>query len=237
MSVVQIPSPRKPAPPPPLENGDRLTRAEFERRYHAMPHVKKAELIGGIVYMPSSVRARQHSTPNSIIITWLGYYVAKTPGLADFGDNATLRLDDQNEPQPDAHLRMAESAGGKSRISEDGYLEGAVEFLSEIAASSVSLDMHAKLQTYEAHGVQEYLVWRVLDEAVDWFALHGGTYAPIAPDQNGIIRSEIFPGLWLDAPALIRRDLPRLLAILDESTATPQHAAFVERLRTGRGGA
>ena len=39
----------------PLEHGDHLTREEFERRYEAMPHVRKAELIEGVVYMPSPV--------------------------------------------------------------------------------------------------------------------------------------------------------------------------------------
>jgi Uma2 family endonuclease len=199
-----------------------------------MPNLKKAELIEGIVYMPSPVRLRQHSLPNVQVITWLGHYVAKTPGLSDFGDNCTLRLDDENEPQPDALLRLPERAGGRSRVSDDDYVEGAVEFVAEIAASSVSLDMHAKLRTYQAHGIQEYLVYRVYDAAVDWFALREGKYDPIVPDDRGIVRSKVFPGLWLDPAALIRGDLARLLAVLDEATTTPEHAAFVDRLRTAR---
>jgi len=213
-----------------LENGDRLTRAEFERRYSAMPQVKKAELIEGIVYMPSPVRFVQHGRPHALLLTWLGYYVAKTPGLTDFADNATLRLDDENEPQPDLLLRLPERIGGRSIISEDGYLQGPVEFVAEVAASSVSLDMHRKLDTYLRHGVREYLVWRVDDLAVDWFALRGGLYESLRPDDEGLLRSEIFPGLGLDPAALLRGNLPRLFQVVDAGAASPEHAAFVERL-------
>jgi hypothetical protein len=214
---------------PPLENGDRLDRVEFERRYSAMPEVKKAELIGGIVYMPSPVRHAHHGRPQFFAAGWLSYYVAHTPGV-DPSDNATLRLDDENEPQPDLLLRLPESAGGRSRISDDDYLEGSAELVIEIAASSVSLDLHAKRDAYRRHGVREYLVWRVRDAAIDWFALRGDTFEPTKPDERGLLKSEVFAGLWLDPAALLRGDLPRLLQVLEEGMRTPEHAALVARL-------
>jgi Uma2 family endonuclease len=225
-----LPSPASVNPPPPLENGDRLDRAEFERRYDAMPELKKAELIGGIVFMGSPVRHRRHGRPHVYLAGWLAYYLAKTPGV-DPSDNATMRLDDENEPQPDLLLRFPPAAGGQSKISEDDYIEGAVEFAAEIASSSVSIDTHLKLETYRRHGVREYLIWRVLDGAVDWFALRGDRYEPLKADDHTIIRSELFPGLWLDVPALLRGDLPTLFQLLDTGCATPEHAAFVEKLR------
>src|SRR3954471_14731961 len=88
---------------PELENGDRLTRSEFERRYESMMDLKKAELIEGIVYMPSPVRHGRHGHPHNHVSTWLGVYEAGTPGV-EAGDNATIRLDLDNEPQPDAYL-------------------------------------------------------------------------------------------------------------------------------------
>src|SRR2546421_625978 len=91
---------------PPLENGDRLTRAEFERRYEAMPELKKAELIEGVVYVPSPVRHEQHGGPQFALSTWLGHYQAFTPGVRG-SDNATVRLDLNNEPQPDEVLFIA----------------------------------------------------------------------------------------------------------------------------------
>ena len=213
-----------------LESGDRLRRDEFERRYHAMPGVKKAELIDGIVYIPSPVRLKRHGRPHVLIVTWLGYYLAKTPGLEEFGDNATVRLDDDNEPQPDLLLCLPKSLGGRASVSEDDYLEGAAEFVAEVAASSVSIDTHLKLQVYRRHGVREYVIWRVEDKAVDWFSLREGRYEPLATDAEGLFRSDIFPGLWLDPAALIRGDLPRLFQVLDEAARTPEHAAFVQRL-------
>src|SRR4051795_9594200 len=87
------------APIPPLQNGDRLTRDEFERRYDAMPGLKKAELIEGVVYMPSPVRLRRHGQPHLSLCTWVGVYEAATPGTIG-ADNSTARLDLVNEPQP-----------------------------------------------------------------------------------------------------------------------------------------
>src|SRR6266545_2568429 len=160
---------------PPLEPGDRLTRDEFERRYEVMPRGIKAELLEGLVHMPSPTRFRRHGRPHSNLITWLGNYEAGTPGV-EAGDNSTTRLDLDNEPQPDAVLLIDPACGGQARISADDYLEGAPEFVAEVAASSVSIDLHTKSQIYQRSGVREYLVWRVWEQAVDWFVLRAGQY-------------------------------------------------------------
>ena len=214
----------------PLESGDRLTRAEFERRYAAMPHIKKAELIEGVVYMPSPVRHTTHGRPHFYLITWLGAYCAATPGV-DASDNATLRLDWRNEVQPDVLLRLAVEAGGGSRISEDGYVDGAPELVVEVASSSVAIVLHAKKEVYGRNGVQQYLVCRTLDERVDWFELREGEYAPLEADAQGIIRSWVFPGLWLAVQPLLAGDLAAVMAELQRGLATEEHAAFVRKLQ------
>jgi Uma2 family endonuclease len=214
---------------PPLEPGDRLTRPEFERRYEAMPHLPKAELIEGTVHMPSPVRFRRHGRPQAHLITWLGQYEAGTPGV-ETADNSTTRLDMDNEPQPDAVLLIDPARGGQTRISEDDYIEAAPEFVAEVASSSVSIDLHAKFHAYRRNGVREYLVWRVLDQALDWFVLRSGQYERLAPDVQGVLRSEVFPGLWLDTMALLRGDLAGVLATVQRGLASPEHAAFVARL-------
>jgi hypothetical protein len=213
---------------PALEPGDRLSRAEFERRYEAMPHVKKAELIEGVVYMPSPVRMRRHGDPHYRLITWLGHYSAFTPQLIGC-DNTTARLDLDNEPQPDVMLLIDPAFGGQAKISADDYVEGAPELVCEISASSVSFDLHTKLNVYRRNGVREYVVWRVQDQQIDWFVLHSGDIQPLAPDAAGILRSEIFPGLCLDAAALIRGDMARVLEVVQQGLASPEHAAFIKR--------
>ncbi|EKQ67429.1 hypothetical protein OsccyDRAFT_3701 [Leptolyngbyaceae cyanobacterium JSC-12] len=213
---------------PPLESGDRLTRAEFERRYAAMPQLKKAELIEGVVYVSSPVRVI-HSQPHADFMTWLGVYRAATPGVACY-DNPTLRLDADNEPQPDAVLRL--ERGGTSHISDDGYIEGAPELIVEIAASSASYDLHDKLRVYRRNGVQEYIVWRTYNQQIDWFYLEEGQYKPQSPDATGILRSQQFPGLWLAAPALLAGHLAEVLQTLQQGIATPDHQTFVDTLRS-----
>jgi Uma2 family endonuclease len=214
---------------PALENGDRLTRAEFERRYGAMPDLKKAELIEGVVYVPSPVRHRQHGSPHAHLIGWLFQYAANTPGV-EIGDNSSVRLDLDNEPQPDALLFIDPSCGGQVRISADGIIEGAPELVAEVASSSVSYDLHAKLHVYRRSGVREYIVWRVLEREIDWFVLRAGQYERLPVDAQSLLYSQIFAGLWLDPAALVQGDLATVLTIVQHGLASPEHAAFVSRL-------
>lgn len=216
--------------PPPLMAGDRLTRAEFERRYRQQPDIKKAELIEGVVYMPSPVTFGRHANPHHSLVTWTGLYVAATPGVRG-GDNATVRLDNQNEVQPDILLRIDAAAGGRSRIDGDDFIAGAPELIVEIAATSANYDMHDKKHIYARNGVAEYLVALTHEQALHWFVLREGEYVTLAPGADGVLRSEVFPGLWLDAAALWRHDLATLLAVLQRGLGSEDHAAFVARLK------
>jgi hypothetical protein len=220
---------------PRLQNGDRLTRAEFERRYDAMPHLKKAELLEGVVYMPPPVSFDEHGGPHFDLITWLGLYRIATPGVRG-GDNASLRLDLDNEPQPDAFLLVLPAHGGQARISKDGYVEGGPELVAEVAASSVSYDLHVKLPVYRRNGVREYIVWRVWDRAIDWFILREGQYERLPLTSSGIYQSEILPGLWLDPAALIRGDLTTMGQVVQQGVASAEHAAFVSKLQQAAAG-
>ncbi|MEO1146812.1 MAG: Uma2 family endonuclease [Cyanobacteria bacterium J06638_22] len=214
---------------PPLQSGDRLTRPEFERRYAAAPHIKKAELIEGTVYVASPLGHEQHGKPHSRIITWLGVYQAMTPGV-DLSDAPTVRLDLDNEPQPDAVLFIEANAGGQTRISQDGYIEGSPELIVEIAASSAAIDTGSKKQVYRRNGVLEYVVWQSHDNQLDWFWLTNGEYQRLSPDSDGIIRSRVFPGLWLAVEALLSNQMVRVLEVLQEGLQSAEHGAFVERL-------
>jgi Uma2 family endonuclease len=227
-----IGTPLPPAPISPLEPGDELSRDEFERRYTAMPGVKKAELIEGIVYMPSPVNLERHGEPEMDLGVWLGLYKISTPGVAG-GHNSTVRLDLKNEPQPDLLLCVRPECGGRVRII-GGYIEGGPELVAEVASSSVSIDLKGKFRSYHRNEVQEYLVWRVDDQAVDWFRLQGSEYALIEPDARGWLRSVALPGLWLDPQALVRRDMNAVLAALQEGLADPSHREFVDTLAARR---
>lgn len=213
---------------PPLENGDRLTRAEFERRYYAMPQIKKAELIEGVTYMASPLRIRSHGEPHGLFMTWLGAYRAFTPGTV-LGDNATVRLDPDNEPQPDAVLFVP---GRQASIGMDDYIEGAPELVVEVAASSSAIDLHDKKRAYLRNHVQEYLVWRTLEGQLDWFRLEANTYVPLLPDAEGIIRSHVFPGLWLAVPALLTGEMMTVLSTLQEGLNSPEHQDFKQAIAT-----
>ena len=142
---------------PPLENGDRLTRAQFERRYAAMPHLKKAELIEGVVYLAAALRLRNHGEPHGNLTIWLGNYKVATPGMI-LADNTAVRLDRDNEPQPDVALFLDPVVGKQVQISEDDYIEGAPELIAEVAASSATYDLGDKKKAYRRNGVQEYIV-------------------------------------------------------------------------------
>ena len=215
---------------PELHHGDRLTIEEFERRYDAMPELKKAELIEGVVYMASAVRFEDHGRPHADLMTWLGYYAAFTPEVQS-ADNTTLGLRiGANRPQPDGLLRIVPEFGGQSSTTKRGYLRGAPELVGEITASSASYDLHDKLHAYERNGVREYVVWRVEDRAIDWFILRGDKFRRMPLDKDGVYRSKVFPGLWLDPQALINDDLQTVLRLVQEGVQSEEHRKFVERM-------
>jgi|SRR5882672_1646026 len=237
MSVdVQVNDPQKAGPYsmtlppiPPLENGDHLTRDEFERRYNAMPKTIKAELIEGKVYMSSPVRCKSHGNPEYKIATWLGFYSAHTQGVTG-ANNTTVQLDEINEPQPDVLLIIDEHFGGQTIVNADDYPEGAPELAVEVAASSATYDLREKKEAYRRNGVREYIVWSVYDRELQWFRLEAGQYIQLSPDDDGVVRSRMFPGLWLDVEALLKDDMAKVLATLQQGLASSEHKDFGKRL-------
>ena len=192
-----------------LESGDHLTREEFHRRYSARPDIKKAELVEGVVWVGGRVRAKEHGEPNAAIAGWLGFYAAHAPEV-QVALHATVILDDRNEVQPDV-LAWLPRLGG-AHLNEDGYLEGAPQLIVEVAASSASYDLHPKKEAYRRNGVREYVVWRVLDEAIDWFHLQEGEYVRVEPDASGIVESANFAGLQLHVASMLAGDRAAVLA-------------------------
>lgn len=191
-----------------LESGDRLTRGEFHRRYSERPDIKKAELVGGVVYVASPVRFDRHARQTGMAVAWLGVYASQVDGL-EFADNATVFLDEHTEVQPDA-LLWRPGAGG-TELTADGYIAGAPLLVVEVAASSVSYDLHDKKEAYRRAGVREYVAWRVTDEAIDWLVLRDGEYVRLEPDVDSVIESTQFPGLRLDVPRMLAGDLAGVL--------------------------
>jgi Uma2 family endonuclease len=191
-----------------LQNGDRLSHDEFMRRYEAAPDIT-AELINGTVYMASPVRLEQHGKPHAMLVTWLGVFCSRHPDI-EIGDNVTVILGQNTDPQPDACLLLPESRGGRAKLV-DGYVHGPPALIVEVAASTASLDANAKAEAYHAAGVAEYLLWRVDEERIDWYERKDDRYLAMLPDDGGVVKGKLFPGLVLDTAALLRGDLATVL--------------------------
>lgn len=196
---------------PVLESGDRLTREEFHRRYEARPDLHRAELVDGVVYVPLPMRYAEHDRPAALCVGLLLIYAAPRPDVQN-GANASLLIDDTTEVQPDAFLFRPDA--GRLRLNGDGYLEGAPDLVIEVAASTASRDLHDKLHAYERAGVREYMVWRVIDEAIDYFVLEDGRFVRRDPDKDGVIESPLFPGLRFDTAKLLAFDRAGALAAI-----------------------
>jgi Uma2 family endonuclease len=229
MSQVVSQSAPKASELPPLEPGDHLDQPTFHARYLAMPEDVQAELVGGIVYMPSPLRAR-HGRVHMELNHWLMEYKADTPGV-DALDNATVILGDDSEPQPDACLRILPEYGGQSRENEEGYVVGPPELIAEVALSSESYDLHTKLRDYERSGVQEYLALSLRQSRADWFVLEDQKYVALTPDDRGILRSRLFGGLWLDSQALLDGTTQSVQDVLQKGLASNEHAEMLRRLQ------
>jgi len=211
---------------PPLVDGEKLTREEFLRRWEAMPEVKRAELLEGVVFMPSPL-GRPHGKTDWMVATWAGVYAGATPGC-DGASNSTwfMRTD---APQPDCALWLLPEYGGKS--GEEGrYGAGPAEFIAEVSVSSKERDLGPKLQLYQKTGVKEYLTVLIQEEEARWHRLVAGHYRVLPPGEDGVLRSVVFPGLWLSPEALFAGDIAKLLATLQEGLDSQEHAEFVRRL-------
>jgi Uma2 family endonuclease len=214
----------------PLVQGDKLTREEFLRRWEAMPEVKHAELIGGIVYMPSPV-GPEHSSQDMSFTGWLWTYRAFTPGCAGGSNGTWLMLEDA--PQPDSFLWILPECGGQGRRGEL-YLEGAPELAAEVSQSRTSYDLHQKRDLYASAGVQEYLTLLLREKEIRWHRLVEGSYERLEPAADGILRSVVLPGLWLDPVAFLAGDMARVLEVLQQGIRSSEHAEFVSRLAARR---
>ncbi len=224
--------------PPLLYSGQRLGREEFFRRIDEWEasgrNVRGIERLEGVVYMPAApIRMDQHGEPQAIIISWLATYAAMTPGVQPAG-SATSKLDDDNDPEGDAVLRIRPEFGGQSKTDAKGYIEGAPELLVEVTASTLPRDLQLKFEIYRRNGVREYLVWETIAEEFHWFALENGEYVRLVPDEQHVLRSRVFPGLWLDVHALLSGNLARVLDFVRQGAASPEHAAFAAELETRR---
>ena len=213
-----------------LHNGDRMTREEFHRIYEQMPPDFRAELIGGIVYV-SSPLGRRHGIAHPALTTVLFAYKGNTPGV-EVGDNTTVMLDPDGEPQPDLYLRILPEFGGQSRTTDDDYVSGPPEMVVEIAHSSRSIDLHLKRREYARHGVLEYLVLSLADKQLRWFDLKAD--GELSGDSEGVVRIRTFPGLWISGPAVLAQDYKAIMDVLNKGLAAPEHAAFVQRLAAAR---
>jgi Uma2 family endonuclease len=193
-----------------------------------MPHIKKAELIEGIVYMPSPARLSRHGKPHIQLAGWLAVYASETPGT-ECADNSTVRLDLDNEPQPDLVMFKLPASGGQTTVSEDDYIEGAPELVIEIVGSSRAYDLHQKKSAYRRNGVREYLAWITGERRLIWWHQHEGEYREIAQDAKGLLKSRVFPGLWLDTKAVLRGDMKRVLSTLRSGLKSAEHRAMIRR--------
>jgi hypothetical protein len=218
--------------PPPLVEGQRLDQVEFHRRYEAMPPETRAELIDGVVFMPSPV-GPEHGRAHVPTLVWLNYCEENTPGV-EVLDNTSTALGPRSEPQPDAQLRILPECGGRTQ-TDRRVVRGVPELLVEVSHTTRYTDLGPKLDDYQRAGVLEYVVRALEPDEVLWHVLRDGRMATIPPDADGLYRSRVFPGLWLDPQALLARDTRRLRAVLDQGLATAEHAAFVAKLAADPG--
>ncbi len=217
---------------PPLIDGEHLDQPTFHNRYEAMPPSTRAELVGGVVYMPSPMSS-DHGDESRNVAGWLFHYQRKTTRVKG-GDGTTAKLFKQSEPQPDHHLRIPAVLGGHTHVDAGGYLVGPPELIVEVSRSSRSFDLKQKKADYERAGVLEYVVVEIDPNRIHWFLRSGARFKKHAPGADGIYRSKTFPGLWLDSEALYAEDLDRLIEVLEQGLATPEHAAFVAKLAKAR---
>lgn len=216
-----------------LENGASMDQKTFHALYLKTPEGFKAELIGGVVYVMSSPVSLRHGKPHFRVVVWLGLYADETPGTEGV-DNTTAVLADESEPQPDAALLILPEYGGQVTIDEDEYVAGPIDLVVEVANSSRAIDLGKKKRDYEAAGVREYVVVLAKEQTVRWFRKGDTGFAEIPAGDDGLFRSAVFPGLWLDPQGLFTPTTRPLTAAVRRGLESSEHAAFVAELDAKR---
>lgn len=207
-----------------LQSGDCMSRNEFHQIYLRTPDDFHAELIEGIVYVASPV-GYNHCIFHSAVIATLTNYSARTTGVVSMTCGSTI-LGEDTEVQPDAALRIEANAGGRSRIDSD-LVFGPPELVVEVAHSSRAIDLHSKKRAYQKAGVYEYLVLCVKESELAIYNLRNDQGEV---RKDGVYRSVMFPGLWIEIAAWLSNDLKRTNETLEQGLASPEHAEFVKRL-------
>jgi Uma2 family endonuclease len=215
----------------PLVAGQHLDQASFHERYEAMPPGTRAELINGVVFIPSPV-GPDHGRAHFTAVVWLGFYAERTAGVEGL-DNTSTALGPISEPQPDLQLRVLSEYGGRTQ-TDRRFVRGVPELVVEVSHTTEGTDLGPKRDDYERAGVAEYVVVALESAEVLWHVLANGRFEIVPPDTDGLYRSREFPGLWLDPVALLGRDTQRLREVVALGLATPDHAAFVARLAEAR---
>jgi Uma2 family endonuclease len=212
-----------------LVTGERMTVEEFLHSWEEQPNLKNAELIDGVVHVASPV-SREHGSIDTLIHWWLAHYAHATPGC-DAGNNSTwLMLD--SAPQPDAHLRILPSHGGQSG-DDRLYCNGAPELAVEICLTT-EVDFGPKRKLYQRACVQEYITIELFRKRLVWHVLQNDVYFYQEYPPEGIFRSLVFPGLWLDVTAIWAEDGAKMLAALNAGLSSEDHQKFVERLAAAK---
>ena len=213
-----------------LVTGERMNVEEFLRRWEELPGLKNAELIDGVVHVPSPV-SREHGSLDFLIHWWLAHYVQATPGCQGGSNSTWLMLD--SAPQPDAYLRILPSHGGQSG-DEKRFCTGAPELAVEICLTSTEVDFGPKRKLYQRAGVREYITIELLWKRIVWRVLENAVYVVPTLPPDGIARSQVFPGLWLDVAAFWAGDGAKMLAALNAGLASQDHQQFVERVASAK---
>lgn len=192
-----------------------------------MPLGVRAELVEGVVIVPSPTSA-DHSEVDLLASAWIANFSISTPGTEGHS-NFTDILGAASEPQPDMALLIKPSHGGQTRRL-GRYIAGPPELILEVAFSSEAYDLHSKRRDYERAGVREYVVVLLRERRVMWFILRDGRFDSISSDDDGLFRSTVFPGLWLDPMALLALDGAKVMEVLRRGLQDPAHSEFVRQL-------
>jgi len=210
-----------------LAPGDRMELKEFLERWDQLPELKFAELIDGVVYMPSAV-SLPHGDFDRLAGSVFGYYRLRS-GICSGSTNATWLMR-ESAPQPDLALYLQPEYGGQTKIGPRKLGSGIPELTVEVCISSRSYDLGPKLALNERVGVPEYLAILTEEKRFEWRTLVQDSYQFLQPD-NGVFRSRILPGLWIDEPAFWRADGPRLLTVLEDGMDSPEFLEFKRKLK------
>lgn len=194
----------------PIRLEQRAGPHSFEEFCRIVREDQKADLINGVIYMPSP----ENTDDNELfiwLVTLMNLFVRRKKLGQIYGSRVAFRLAEKHGPEPDIAFVRTENMERVTRGGVEGPADLAIEIVSP---DSVERDYYLKRELYELYRIPEYWIIDEMDQTVTLLRLKQAKYREVRP-QKGEMHSQVLTGFWLRPEWLWQQPRPDEIETLE----------------------